>query len=251
MTFLTLGAGYWFMMMTGAFFQWVPAEGWAPKGWTPPPPDDNALITTRNVDATTALRTPQFYLLWTAVFGNAIAGVSVISCAKTLMNDTFSAALPAVVTGGFAASYVAALSAGNMFGRLGWASASDYLGRKRTCVGQTGPLVSIASRVCMAALLTTVSRAPTRVDQVLRVWTRHSHDARHPVHHLVRTRRQYHAPHPLLCWHGPRRQFLYAPLCPLLSLLRVITARLPSHACALVCDRDRRRAVLGVAGVPR
>ena len=32
-----------------------------------------------------ALRTPQFYLLWASVFGNAVAGVTIISCAKTIM----------------------------------------------------------------------------------------------------------------------------------------------------------------------
>lgn len=82
------------------------------------------------MDADTALRTPQFYLFWTAVAGNAIAGFSIIASAKTLMNDCFGAALPHLVTGAFAGSYVAALSAANMFGRLGWATVSDWTGRK-------------------------------------------------------------------------------------------------------------------------
>lgn len=134
MTFLTLSVGYLATMLTGAFMQRVPAEGWTPKGWTPPSDDQQAqkMQTTASVDYTQALRTPQFYLLWGAVFGNAVAGVSVISCAKTIMGDVFGRALPAVVTGGFAASYVAALSAANMVGRFGWASISDFLGRKNT-----------------------------------------------------------------------------------------------------------------------
>ena len=90
------------------------------------------MITSATVHHNTALRTPQFYLLWSAVAGNAIAGVTMMACAKTIMSDVFGAALPTIVTGSFAAGYVAALSGVNMAGRLGWAAASDYLGRKNT-----------------------------------------------------------------------------------------------------------------------
>jgi hypothetical protein len=38
------------------------------------------------VDADSALRTPQFYLLWCAVVGNAMAGMAVLSSAKVLTN---------------------------------------------------------------------------------------------------------------------------------------------------------------------
>jgi hypothetical protein len=67
------------------------------------------MITTHNVHYNEAMKTPQFYLLWGAVFGNAVAGVSIISCAKTMMHDIFAAALPGIVTGGFAAGFVMAL----------------------------------------------------------------------------------------------------------------------------------------------
>ena len=175
-TFLTLGCGYFAMMLTGAMMQRVPQEGWLPSGWDPSSAETTSLVTDKNVDATTVLKTPQFYLLWTAVFGNAIAGVSVISCAKTMMNDTFSAALPAVVTGGFAASYVAALSAGNMLGRLGWASASDYLGRKRTYVC-----------IPVAGLWLRVQWESRRFHcmQILCVRAGHSDDADDPDHRFV------------------------------------------------------------------
>lgn len=39
-------------------------------------------------------------------------------------------ALPLLVTGSVAASFVASLSAANMLGRFGWAFLSDYSGRK-------------------------------------------------------------------------------------------------------------------------
>ena len=114
------------------------------------------MVTNNNVHHNTAMRTPQFYLVWAAVAGNAIAGVTVMTAAKTLISDfgkalrrscfplrigtvhrikrlrVPGAVVPSIVTGGFAASYVAALSGVNMLGRFGWAAASDFLGRKTT-----------------------------------------------------------------------------------------------------------------------
>lgn len=133
LTFLSLAGGYLVLMLTGAFTQRIPAEGWKPKGWEPPTDvDPETAAGGASVHHTQVLRTPQFYLMWGAVFGNAIAGVSIISCAKTLMGDVFSRAMPTVVDGAFAASYVAALSAANMTGRFGWSALSDKLGRRNT-----------------------------------------------------------------------------------------------------------------------
>jgi len=71
----------------------------------------------QNVDHVTVLKTPQFYMLWAAVMGNACAGMAVLSTAKNLTTDIFATAYPAIVTGGFAASYVASLSGSNATGR--------------------------------------------------------------------------------------------------------------------------------------
>lgn len=138
--FLTLSAAYFTAIMSGGLTMCVPKEGWKPLGWkeedsTPKEgskkQESSLLISAgNNVHYNQVFRTPQWYLLWTAVVGNAVAGVSIISCAKTMMSEIFSTALPTIVTGGFAATYVAMLSAGNMTGRLMWATASDYTGRK-------------------------------------------------------------------------------------------------------------------------
>jgi len=48
------------------------------------------------------------------------------------MSDIFGGALPLVVTGAFASTYVVMISAFNLGGRIAWASASDKLGRKNT-----------------------------------------------------------------------------------------------------------------------
>ncbi|KNC54101.1 uncharacterized protein AMSG_12300 [Thecamonas trahens ATCC 50062] len=142
-TFAVLGVGQLAVMLSGALMARVPHPDWKPPRLSKraraaaaaaeaDDDDDASSVVQPSIDADKALRTPQFYLFWTAVFGNAVAGVSVISSAKTVMTDCFSTALPSVVHGGFAATYVAALSAGNMAGRLGWATASDGLGRKAT-----------------------------------------------------------------------------------------------------------------------
>jgi hypothetical protein len=132
--FITLGVCYGALMSLGALGARVPAPGWTPPGYVPLTDEEaeTKMISTHNVDHHQALYTPQFYLLWTAVMGNAVAGMAVISNAKMMMGDVFGVALPAIVTGAFCTSYVAALSASNAAGRLGWSLSSDFLGRKQT-----------------------------------------------------------------------------------------------------------------------
>lgn len=133
-TFLTLGILYFVVMVGAAFSYRVPAEGWKPEGWTPP--DASAakkrMMTSGNVDMDQALKTPQFYFLWIVLCFNVTAGIGVIGVAKTMMNEIFGTTLPLVVNGAFAATYVLMISVFNMVGRIIWASASDYIGRKNT-----------------------------------------------------------------------------------------------------------------------
>ena len=97
------------------------------------------------VDADAVLRTPQFYLLWCAVVGNAMAGMAVLSSAKTIMGEVFAGAYPALVTGAFTTAFVAALSGANATGRLGWAVGSDWLGRQNTYY-----IFGLAAPFCLA-----------------------------------------------------------------------------------------------------
>src|SRR6201999_1525354 len=48
-TLLVMAAVYFVFMMGGAFGYRIPAAGWKPEGWTPPPPDANAMITRGHV----------------------------------------------------------------------------------------------------------------------------------------------------------------------------------------------------------
>jgi len=134
MTFLTLGALYFVVMMIAAFSYRVPAAGWKPAGWTPPTEDASArrMITRAHVHIDQALRTPQFWLLWIVLCFNVTAGIGVIGVARTMMTEIFGTTLPTIVTAGFASTYVLMISVFNMVGRFFWASTSDYIGRKNT-----------------------------------------------------------------------------------------------------------------------
>jgi MFS family permease len=124
--FLTLGAVYLIFMMIGAFVVRLPAEGWQPEGWTPPTESEtDDLQTTADVSATSAIRTPQFWLLWTVLFCNVTAGIGILEQASPMIQDYFSDITPAA-----AAGFVGLLSLANMGGRILWSSTSDYIGRK-------------------------------------------------------------------------------------------------------------------------
>lgn len=132
-TFFCLGIIYFIVMMISAFSYRIPAEGWTPKGWQPPPEDEqHAMITQHDVDIDQALKTPQFYQLWLMLCFNVTAGIGVIAIAKTMITEIFGTTLPSIVDPAFAATYVFMISLFNMVGRFFWASTSDYIGRKCT-----------------------------------------------------------------------------------------------------------------------
>ena len=132
-SFLTLGAVYLISMMAGAFVVRLPAEDWRPEGWTPPTEEETgSLQTTANVSANSAIRTPQFWLLWTVLFCNVTAGIGLLEQASPMIQDFFS------VEAAAAAGFVGLLSLANMAGRIGWSSTSDYIGRKPTYIMYLG-----------------------------------------------------------------------------------------------------------------
>jgi len=133
-TFFVLGVIYFFVMLIAAFSYRIPADGWKPEGWTERDEAklSDSLISTHTVGIDEALKTPQFYLVWIVLCFNVTAGIGVLGVAKTMMKEIFGSTLPGTVDENFAATYVLMISVFNMIGRFVWASASDYLGRKRT-----------------------------------------------------------------------------------------------------------------------
>lgn len=126
-TFLTMGVIYFALMMFGVFNVRVPAEGWKPDGYVPRA-STSRLITTANVTADQAIRTPQFWLLWGVLCMNVTAGIGVLAQASPLIQESF----PGRVTAAAAAGFVGLLSLFNLMGRFVWSSLSDTLGRKNT-----------------------------------------------------------------------------------------------------------------------
>src|SRR6185312_12726350 len=119
---MMLGAIYFVIMMIGARILRRPPEGWKPTGWNPPETVAQQQSLTRNA----ALRTPQFYLLWSILFINVTAGIGILAQASPIVQDIFQK------TPVEAATFVLLLSIFNLIGRFFWASSSDYLGRRNT-----------------------------------------------------------------------------------------------------------------------
>jgi MFS family permease len=143
-TFIAMGAIYFVAMMCGAFGYRLPPPGWRPHGWTPSAVK-RTMITAGNVHVSQAWRTPQFWLLWMVLCMNVSAGIGVIGIASPMIQEIFGGRLIGVPgtlnqlaeaqkaqLATIGAAFAALLSLFNIAGRIGWASLSDYIGRKRT-----------------------------------------------------------------------------------------------------------------------
>jgi MFS family permease len=144
-TFLVMAAVYFVFMMAGALGYRVPATGWKPAGWTPPPAAANAMIATRHVHVKRVWGIPQFWLLWAVLCLNVTAGIGILGMASPLVQEIFAGKLIGIDVAfndlnvaqkgqiaAVGAGLVGLLSLFNIGGRFVWASCSDYIGRKRT-----------------------------------------------------------------------------------------------------------------------
>ena len=122
--FLVMGAVYFCFMVFGSMTVRVPPPGWKPAGFVPRTVEQE-LVTTANVTADEAIKTPQFWLLWAVLCLNVTAGIGILGQASNMCQSMFG--VPKTVGDGFAGF----LSIFNMGGRFFWSSTSDYTGRKR------------------------------------------------------------------------------------------------------------------------
>jgi len=125
-TFIVMGLGYFVFMLFGAATVRLPPRDWKPAGFTPQT-QSQKLITTAQVEADEAIKTPQFYLLWLILFLNVTAGIGVLGQASVMIQEMFKG-----VTAAAASGFVGLLSLFNMGGRFFWSSLSDKIGRKPT-----------------------------------------------------------------------------------------------------------------------
>jgi MFS family permease len=129
-TFLVMGLIYAVFMSVGWLLIRVPADDWRPAGWDPARARASAMITTANVSAANAIKTPQFWLLWVVLTFNVTAGIGVLERASPIFQDFFPDATGPAALAAAAAGFVAILSLANALGRIGWSSLSDVVGRK-------------------------------------------------------------------------------------------------------------------------
>ena len=141
-----IGVIYIIFMLGGAFGYRVAPEGWRPEGWTMPHDAAHSMITTGHVHLNNAHKTPQFWLIWIVLCMNVSAGIGVLATASPMLQEIFGGSLigeptlgikdlsaeQTAIVAGIAAGFVALLSLFNSFGRIIWASLSDYIGRKNT-----------------------------------------------------------------------------------------------------------------------
>ncbi len=153
--FLTLAAAYAVFMSFGAAIVRVPPADWKPEGFDPSTVKKKSLVTTENVSANNAVKTPQFWMLWTVLFCNVTAGIGILEQAAPMIQDFFRRGETSLVTAAAAAGFVGLLSLFNMAGRIVWSSTSDYIGRKRIYMVYLG--VGMVAYFALATIGTTAT----------------------------------------------------------------------------------------------
>ncbi|HEX2177517.1 MAG TPA: OFA family MFS transporter [Nocardioidaceae bacterium] len=146
--FVTLGVLYLLLMTFGAFTVKVPAEGWKPEGYEPDQGTESGMVTSGAVSADTAIKTPQFWLVWAVLFCNVTAGIGILEQASPMIQDFFRNGGGTSVSAAGAAGFVGLLSIANMAGRFAWSSTSDVVGRKPIYTGYLG--IGVAAYLALA-----------------------------------------------------------------------------------------------------
>jgi OFA family oxalate/formate antiporter-like MFS transporter len=124
-TFAYLGIAYLVIAIIAASFMQNPPEGYQPLGWTPTA-KETAQRATHDFVLGEALKRWQWWVLWSILFLNTSAGISLISQEGPLFQELTG--VTAVVAGGM----VGIASLGNGAGRVFWAWVSDLVTRRAT-----------------------------------------------------------------------------------------------------------------------
>ena len=126
-TFAYLGIAYLVITMGTGYFMRNPPVGWKPAGWVPSP---TQAVQRAAADYTLggALKTWQWWAMWTLLFLNTSAGISIISQESPMFQEIGKVSV--IV----AAGMVGIASIGNAAGRVFWAWISDLITRRWTFV---------------------------------------------------------------------------------------------------------------------
>lgn len=77
-----------------------------PSGWTPPAETADGGSGGANVNVGNVMKTPQFWLLFSTSTLLCTGGMGLMSVAKPMISEVFTSSMPAMVTAGFASSYL-------------------------------------------------------------------------------------------------------------------------------------------------
>ncbi len=124
-TFYVLGAFYFVVMIVAAQFIKKPRPHELPQAIA-----ENAQrvsLTNQELTANQALKTRTFAFLWFMFFINITTGIGLVSAASPMAQNMTT------MTASAAAVMVGIIGLFNGFGRLAWATLSDFIGRPLTC----------------------------------------------------------------------------------------------------------------------
>ena len=142
-TFYILGVAYFAIMTLSSLYLEKPPVNWLPEGFKEKVESGKAKVNQdlSQLTANEAVKTKRFYFLWLMLFINVTCGIAILSAAKPLSQESIG-----LTTAG-AAALVGVMGLFNGFGRLGWASISDYIGRPNTYT------IFFATQIVLFALL--------------------------------------------------------------------------------------------------
>jgi OFA family oxalate/formate antiporter-like MFS transporter len=152
-TFAYLGISYLLVTMATGYFMQNPPDGWKPDGWNPNATQSKQRAA-KDYTLAGALKTWQWWAMWSLLFLNTSAGISLISQESPMFQEIAKVSVIA------AAGMVGIASIGNAVGRIFWAWISDAITRRWTFVAmfllQVG-LFWVLPGLASASLLTFVS----------------------------------------------------------------------------------------------
>ncbi|KGX90650.1 L-lactate MFS transporter [Pontibacillus marinus] len=127
-TFYILGIAYFVIMLISSLYLEKPPEGWMPSGFQEKVEKGEKKVKAdlAQLTANEAVKTKRFYYLWLMLFINVTCGIAILSAAKPLAEESVGLSTTE------AAALVGVLGLFNGFGRIGWATLSDYIGRANT-----------------------------------------------------------------------------------------------------------------------
>ncbi len=133
-TFYIWGAIFLVLVTASAQLYKNPPKGWLPAGFTP---KATGVTAAQSFTFDEAVKTPQWWMLWTMLFLNVSAGLGLISQLSPMAQDVIKKTDPLIAGAALAlagGSILAYASIFNGLGRLLWAWTSDAIGRKNVFI---------------------------------------------------------------------------------------------------------------------